>query len=71
MKGICDEYAFLPLLAGILSLGMFVSQAVAISGGEVDEDNTYSNVWALVFTGKTRNQKRRASDGCFIPVPLT
>lgn len=41
------------LLAGIVSLGLFVPLALAITGGQVDEDNTYSNVGALVFAPRT------------------
>ena len=36
------------LVTGILTLALFVPQAVAIPGGQVDEDNTYSNVGAVV-----------------------
>ncbi len=43
--------ARMSLPTGILSLGLFVSQAVAITGGQVDEDNTYRNVGAMVFLG--------------------
>ncbi len=42
---------FLTLLTGISSLGLFVSQAVAITGGQVDQDNIYPNVGCVVFTG--------------------
>lgn len=37
------------LLTGIVALGLSVPQAVAITGGEVDQDNTYSNVACVVF----------------------
>jgi len=36
------------LLVGIVALGLLVAQAIAITGGQVDEDNTYSNVGAVV-----------------------
>ena len=36
------------LLTAIVMLGLFVPQALAITGGEVDKSNTYSNVGALV-----------------------
>jgi hypothetical protein len=41
------------LLAGIAMLGLFVQQAVAITGGELDEKNAYSNVGACVYRAAT------------------
>jgi len=38
----------LSLVAAIVALGLFVLQALAITGGTVDEKNTYSNVGAVV-----------------------
>jgi hypothetical protein len=37
------------LLTGVVMLGLFVPQAFAITGGQVDQNNTYNNVGALVF----------------------
>jgi|GEM_PF-279782 len=38
----------LSLVAAIVALGLLAPQAVAITGGQVDEENTYSNVGAVV-----------------------
>ena len=38
----------LSLLAAVVALGLFVPQALAITGGEVDKNNTYSNVGAII-----------------------
>ena len=38
----------LSLLTGVVALGLFVPQALAITGGTVDEENTFSNVGAMV-----------------------
>ncbi len=39
----------LSLLTGIVTLGLLAAQALAITGGQVDTNNTYSNVAAVVF----------------------
>jgi len=39
----------LSLVTAIVAFGLFVPQALAIDGGEVDTGNTYSNVGALVM----------------------
>ena len=37
------------LLTGVVVLGLFVQQAVAIVGGQEDSENKYSNVGTVVF----------------------
>ena len=39
------------LVAGLVLSGLFASQAAAITGGQVDVDNRYSNVGAFIFAG--------------------
>ena len=38
----------LSLVTAIVACGLFVSQALAITGGDVDVNNDYSNVGAIV-----------------------
>lgn len=56
----------LSLVTAIVALGLFVPQALAIVGGDVDENNTFSNVGALVGFGPPTNEPWIAGSGTLI-----
>ncbi len=51
------------MLTAIVALGLLVPIAVAISGGQVDESNTYSNVGCLVALPPDRSALFVANSG--------
>ncbi len=54
------------LLTGILSLGLFVSQTVAITDGQVDGKNIYANVGAVVLVASDGSAAMVAFSGILI-----